>query len=70
MFLILPHHGKPPPGQAGIIACAEAYAMCGRGAENLTEEPPRDRSASSIGCPGQEVYAYGSVLETANVGAG
>lgn len=33
--------------KAGIIACAEAYAMCG-----------------------QEVYAYGSVLETANVGVG
>ncbi|CAE7237059.1 unnamed protein product [Symbiodinium natans] len=34
-------------GQAGIIACAEAYAICG-----------------------QEVYAYGSVLETAKVGVG
>jgi len=33
--------------KAGVIACAEAYAMCG-----------------------QEVYAYGSVLETANVGVG
>ncbi|CAJ1375800.1 unnamed protein product [Effrenium voratum] len=33
--------------KAGIIACAEAYAMCG-----------------------QEVYAYGSVLETAKVGVG